>query len=69
MSKDLVRRLLGMDLITAGGVAELAQGSRVAVGHVVTATEENQSAGTIGKGAPEHFNTTLLLAGRNNKDV
>lgn len=54
----------GLDLVAAAGVVELAQGSQVAVRHVCTAAEENQSAGAAGEGPPEHLDAVLFLEGR-----
>lgn len=39
-SRSLFRRLLKTYLIAASGVVEFTEGSLVAVGHVITATEE-----------------------------
>lgn len=39
-SRSLFRRLLKTYLVAASGVVEFTEGSLVAVGHVITATEE-----------------------------
>lgn len=41
------RRLLKTYLVAASGVVEFFQGSAVAVGHVITTTEEHQCTGIV----------------------
>lgn len=53
--------LLETHLVAACGEVELAQGGRVAVGHVSTPAEEYQRTSIVGQGAPEHLDTTFLL--------
>lgn len=44
-SRRLFRRVLKTHLVAASGVVEFSEGSLVAEGHVITATEEHQCAG------------------------